>query len=76
MAVSEKILAMIKAKKAVLKDGKIVTNEDDENEDESDDDDDMKTKRMRDRLKKMKGKLPTGSATRSDVKPKAMKDNS
>jgi hypothetical protein len=35
----------------------------------------MKKKRMRDRLKKMKGKIPTGSMTVSDVKPKAMKDN-
>lgn len=38
--------------------------------DESDDDDDMKMKRMRDRMKKMKGKFPTGSMTESGAKPK------
>jgi hypothetical protein len=75
MVIPDKILAMIKAKKAVLKGGKIVSSDD---EDENDDDD-MKTKRMRDRLKKLKGKgglkLPTGSMTESDVKPKSMKDS-
>ena len=73
MAIPDKILAMIKSKKAVLKGGKIVTNDDDDNED--DDDDGMKTKRMRDRLKKLKGKIPTGSMTKSDIKPKSMKDS-
>jgi len=73
MAVPEKILAMVKVKKAMLKADKAIANGED-NEDENDDD--TKTKRMRDRLKKLKGKVPTGSMTISDVKPKAVKDNS
>lgn len=57
-------------KKCKLKgDKKMSDDSDDEDEDEGDDDD-MKMKRMRDRLKKMKGKLPTGSMTESGAKPK------
>jgi hypothetical protein len=79
MAIPDKILAMIKAKKAILKGGKIVASDDDGEDNEDENDDDTKTKRMRDRLKKLKGKgglkLPTGSMTESDVKPKSVKDS-
>lgn len=80
MGISGKSPAKMKdmmGKKSNMKgDKKMMSEDDDDDEDDDDrDDEGMKMKRMRDRLKKLKGKIPTGSMTVSDVKPKAMKSN-
>lgn len=78
MGISGKSPAKMKdmmGKKAMMKGDKKMMPENEEEDDEDMDDDDMKMKRMRDRLKKMKGKIPTGSMTVSDTKPQAMKNN-
>lgn len=61
-------------KKSMMKgDKKMKPMMDEEDDMDDEDDEDTKMMKMRMRLKKMKGKMPSGSMTESDIKPKMMK---